>query len=225
MPSSTVEDYIKRLYCEQESDPNSLVPMGRLAEVMNVVPGTATAMIKALDDSGLVRYEPREGARLTPGGEKLALHVLRRHRLVELFLCQTLGLNWAEVHDEAEQLEHSMSDKVIERIDALLGYPRVDPHGAPIPCADGTIALQSLKSLSTCAAGQTYKIVRVVDTDAPFLQFAEKHGLLPESLVTVKAREESADAIVIHSHSRNRSCTLGISAAGKLFVESVTESG
>lgn len=223
MPSSTVEDYIKRLYCEQQDDPNALVPMGRLAEVMNVVPGTVTTMIKALEDSGLVRYEPRAGARLTPHGEKLALHVLRRHRLVELFLCQTLGLNWAEVHDEAEQLEHSISDKVLDRIDALLGFPSVDPHGAPIPCANGKIVLQSTLTLSSCPVGRTARIARVVDTDAKFLQFAERHGLTPDALVTVESREESADAVVIVSHSRGASCTLGTSAAARIFIALVQE--
>lgn len=220
MPSSTVEDYIKRLYCEQENDPETLVPMGRLAEVMGVVPGTVTTMIKALEDSGLVRYEPRAGARLTPHGEKLALHVLRRHRLVELFLCQTLGLNWSEVHDEAEQLEHSISDKVLDRIDALLGHPRVDPHGAPIPCANGKIAVQSSQSLASCRTGRIYRIARVVDTDAKFLQFAEKHGLTPDTLVTVESREESADAVVVTSHNRGNSCTLGTGAAARIFVVS-----
>src|SRR5688500_10754743 len=106
MPTSTVEDYLKQLYLEQQNAPEELVPMGRLATLMGVVPGTATAMVKALSDSGLVLYEPRSGTKLTSGGEQLALHVLRRHRLVELFLVKMLGLDWSEVHDEAEELEH-----------------------------------------------------------------------------------------------------------------------
>src|SRR6476620_7329433 len=107
--------------------------MGRLAAAMGVVPGTATTMVKTLADSGLVTYEPRSGTRLTAGGEKLALHVLRRHRLVEPFLVKTLGLDWSEVHEEAEELEHAISDKVLHRIDQLLGHPTTDPHGDPIP--------------------------------------------------------------------------------------------
>src|SRR4051812_35657368 len=98
MASSTVENYLKQLYLEQQLAPDKLVSMGKLAAVMRVVPGTATSMIKTLSDSGLVEYEPRTGVRLTAGGEQLALHVLRRHRLVELFLVRVLKLDWSEVH-------------------------------------------------------------------------------------------------------------------------------
>jgi DtxR family Mn-dependent transcriptional regulator len=110
MASSTVENYLKQIYLAQPDNPEELVSMGKLASIMGVVPGTATTMIKALADSGLVEYEPRGGARLTRGGEQLALHVLRRHRLVELFLVKVLGLDWSEVHAEAEELEHAVSD-------------------------------------------------------------------------------------------------------------------
>ena len=115
MPSVTVENYLKQLYLEQQRAPSELVSMGKLAIAMNVVPGTATSMIKALAESGLVEYEPRGGTRLTRGGEQLALRVLRRHRLVELFLVKSLGLDWSEVHEEAEELEHAISDKVLEK--------------------------------------------------------------------------------------------------------------
>src|SRR5215211_5640329 len=107
MPSSTVENYLKQIYLAREDNPADLVSMGKLAAAMGVVPGTATSMIKALADSGLVQYEPRGGVRLTHGGEQLALHVLRRHRLVELFLVKVLGLDWSAVHAEAEELEHT----------------------------------------------------------------------------------------------------------------------
>src|SRR5580698_67087 len=123
MPSSTVENYLKQLYLEQQAGADPLVPMGRLASAMGVVPGTATSMVKALADSGLVEYEPRGGVRLTSSGRQLALHVLRRHRLVELFLVKVLGLDWSVVHDEADMLEHAISDRVLERMDAVLEYP------------------------------------------------------------------------------------------------------
>src|SRR5688572_22318693 len=126
MPTSTVENYVKQIYLEQINTPaDALVSMGKLAAAMGVVPGTATSMVKALADAGLVEYEPRGGARLTRGGEQLALHVLRRHRLVELFLVKVLGLDWSEVHDEAEELEHAISDKVLAKIDEFLNYPSV----------------------------------------------------------------------------------------------------
>jgi Mn-dependent DtxR family transcriptional regulator len=125
----------------QTADPASddLVPMGQIAGALGVVPGTATTMMKALAESGLVRYEPYMGVRLTPAGEKLAGLVLRRHRLIELFLVKVLNMSWAEVHDEAERLEHAVSESLIDRIDEMLGRPAVDPHGDPIPSAEGRV--------------------------------------------------------------------------------------
>src|SRR6202035_469312 len=153
--------------------------MGRLATAMGVVPGTATSMVKALSDSGLVEYEPRGGVRLTRSGEQLALHVLRRHRLVELFLVKVLGLDWSEVHDEADLLEHAISDKVLERIDAHLGHPSVDPHGDPIPTAKSKLDAPPLPSLADCEMHRTVRIARVLDQGAAFLQFADRCGLTP----------------------------------------------
>ncbi len=127
--------------------------MGQVASSLNVTPGTATTMVKALAESGLAEYEPYSGVRLTAAGEKLAVLVLRRHRLVELFLVQVMGMSWDEVHDEAEQLEHVVSDRLIERIDEMLGHPTHDPHGDPIPTAEGTITPRHLESLLTCPLG------------------------------------------------------------------------
>lgn len=225
MPSSTVENYVKEIYLEQqrsgaEADAASgLVPMGRLAEVMGVAPGTMTTMIKALADAGLVAYEPRQGARLTRGGEQLALHMLRRHRLVELFLVQVVGLDWSEVHDEAEELEHAISDKLLERIDALLGHPKVDPHGDPIPTASGKVADQRTTSLQRTPIGKTVKIARVSDQEPDFLQFLEKNGLTPGTSIAVEAHDVSAGTLSVR---RGRaSITLGSSAAGKILVTGV----
>src|SRR5438477_1181507 len=159
MASVTVENYLKQLYLEQQQHaPGELVSMGRLAAVMGVVPGTATTMMKALADSGLVAYEPRGGVRLTRGGEQLALHVLRRHRLLELFLVRVLGLDWSEVHDEAEELEHVISEKVIARIDEVLGHPSTDPHGDPIPTAKGRLPDSRLTSLLDCQIGKRFTV-------------------------------------------------------------------
>ncbi len=140
-PSSTVENYLKAIYQGQLrlSGDIRLVSMGQVATALNVTPGTATTMVKALAESGLAEYEPYSGVRLTPAGERLAALVLRRHRLVELFLVQVMGMSWAEVHDEAELLEHVVSERLIERIDEMLGHPTRDPHGDPIPTAEGAI--------------------------------------------------------------------------------------
>src|SRR5215510_4079249 len=119
--SQTVENYLKTIYLAQ-SAPSApdLVPMGQLAAALGVVPGTATTMVKTLADSGLVKYEPYAGVRLTPAGERLAALVVRRHRLIELFLVQFMGMNWTDVHDEAERLEHAVSERLIERMDEML---------------------------------------------------------------------------------------------------------
>ncbi|MEX0776646.1 MAG: metal-dependent transcriptional regulator [Phycisphaeraceae bacterium] len=221
MPSVTVEDYLKQIYLEQQSAPGGLVSMGRLAEVMHVVPGTATAMVKSLAESGLVSYEPRSGVRLSRGGERLALGVVRRHRLVELFLVRTLGMDWSEVHDEAERLEHAISDKVLPAIDRTLGYPQFDPHGDPIPPAHGRPAATSagaLVSLSDCRAGDQVRVSRIMDQDAAFLQFADRHGLTPGTTLTVDANDTVADALTVRDGD-GRSLTLGASAAGKIQVE------
>src|SRR5213076_863991 len=141
LPSSTVENYLKAIYQGQFALPEAerLVPMGSVASALGVTPGTATTMVKALNDSGLAEYEPYSGVRLTAAGERLAGLVLRRHRIVEAFLVQVMGMSWAEVHEEAEQLEHAVSERLIDRIDAMLGRPARDPHGDPIPNPDGAI--------------------------------------------------------------------------------------
>src|SRR4249920_4105866 len=153
--SSTVENYLKAIYQGQPalSGETRLVPMGHVAAALGVTPGTATTMVKALAESGLAEYEPYSGVRLSAAGERLAWLVLRRHRLVELFLVQVMGMSWAEVHDEAEQLEHVVSERLIERIDEMLGHPTHDPHGDPIPNPDGAIASRELDTLLTCPVG------------------------------------------------------------------------
>src|SRR5213080_5260910 len=144
LPSSTVENYLKAIYQGQAALVGDvrLVPMGQVAIALGVTPGTATTMVKALAESGLAEYEPYSGVRLSSAGERLAVLVLRRHRLVELFLVQVMGLRWDEVHDEAELLEHVVSDRLIDRMDEMLGRPEVDPHGDPIPDSEGLIKKQ-----------------------------------------------------------------------------------
>ena len=218
MPSITVENYIKQLYHEQQKQPDELVSMGRLAEAMNVVPGTATTMIKALADSNLVSYEPRMGVKLTASGEKLALHVLRRHRLVELFLVKIVGLDWSEVHNEAEELEHVISEKVLNRIDALLGHPRTDPHGDPIPPAKGRMVERPQMSLASCELNATMEITRILDQDPRFLQFVERNGLVPGTAIVVEKRDAFADAVLVRGNGNEQQTTLGTAAAGKILV-------
>lgn len=219
LPSSTVENYLKAIYSAQRVlDRDGLVPMGQLAAALDVVPGTATTMVKALAESGLVRYEPYAGVRLTPAGVKLAALVLRRHRLIELFLVQVMGMSWAEVHDEAEHLEHAVSERLIERMDEMLGFPSVDPHGDPIPNAEGGVHERSYHSLLECPVGQPLRIARVADQDAEFLRFLEQRALIPGQTVVVVDRDAVADSVAVDA-GNGRRLVLGTRAASKVLVD------
>jgi DtxR family transcriptional regulator, Mn-dependent transcriptional regulator len=219
LPSSTVENYLKAIYQAQSrlEGERELVPMGQLSSALGVVPGTATTMVKALADSGLVTYEPYSGVRLTPAGAKLAALVLRRHRLIELFLVRVMGMSWAEVHDEAEQLEHAVSDRLIDRIDEMLGRPSVDPHGDPIPDIDGVIRPRPQDSLLDCSIGEPLVVSRVTDQDSDFLRFIEQSDLKPGQAVVIESRNAAADRVVVRVDGR--SIALGMRAASKLLVE------
>ena len=222
LPSQTVENYLKTIYLAQTPDPEALVPMGQLASALSVVPGTATTMVKALAESGLVRYEPYMGVRLTPAGEKLASLVLRRHRLVELFLVRVLGMSWAEVHDEAERLEHAVSERIIERMDEMLGRPAVDPHGDPIPTAEGMMARPDHMDLLAAPIGTALIIERVVDQDAEFLRFVERRHLVPGAEIVIEAREPAADFVRVRGKS-GEPITVGARAASKLLVSAISK--
>ena len=219
-PSSTVENYLKAIYQGQSALPGDerLVPMGHVASALGVAPGTATTMVKALAESGLAEYEPYSGVRLSAAGEKLAGLVLRRHRLVELFLVQVMGMSWAEVHDEAEQLEHVVSERLIERIDEMLGRPTHDPHGDPIPDPDGAIARRDLDTLLTCPVGTPLRITRIADQDPAFLRFIESNDLKPGQAVEVETRDAAADSVRLRGRD-HKTITIGARAASKLLVE------
>lgn len=218
LPSQTVENYLKTIHHAQAAQTGrALVPMGQLASALGVVPGTATTMVKALSESGLVHYEPYMGVRLTDAGEKLASLVLRRHRLIELFLVKVLGMSWAEVHDEAEHLEHAVSERLIDRIDDMLGRPEVDPHGDPIPNAEGTISHREYVDLLNAPLDTNLVITRVLDQDAGFLRFIEQRDLMPGSSIVIEARDAMADAVRLRADA-DRHTTIGTRAASKLLV-------
>ena len=221
LPSYTVENYLKAILQAQIGlREEELVPMGRLAAALGVVPGTATTMMKALAESGLVKYEPYAGVRLTPAGEKLAAMVLRRHRLIELFLVKVMGMSWTEVHDEAEHLEHAVSDRLIERIDEMLGRPAVDPHGDPIPDSQGLVDRSEYDTLLTCPVGSRVAVSRVTDQDTSFLRFVERHHLKPGSIVEVEERDEAADSVRLRGED-DREITIGARAASKVMVQAL----
>jgi DtxR family Mn-dependent transcriptional regulator len=219
-PTQTVENYLKAILHAQTALPDtiSLVSMGHLASALGVAPGTTTTMVKALADSGLVRYEPYAGVRLTAAGEKLAALVLRRHRLIELFLVKVLGMNWAEVHDEAEHLEHAVSDRLIDRMDEMLGRPAVDPHGDPIPGPEGTVTNGDYDTLLTCPLQVPMTVSRVTDQDTRFLHFAERQDLKPGQVVCVEDRDAAADSVRLRARD-DREITIGARAASKVLVQ------
>ncbi len=219
MATSTVENYIKKIYTLQfEQGEGGIVGMGELASSLEITPGTATTMVKYLAKTGLVGYVPRVGVELTEEGKQLALLVLRRHRLVELFLVKVLGMNWHEIHNEAEALEHVISDRVLEKIDVLLEHPKLDPHGDPIPSALGAIAKRDLTPLDQCQQGDVVCIGRIEDQEESFLQYLENNDLVPGTTISIKTIDEHAGVISIVFESGVER-QLGDDAASKILVE------
>jgi DtxR family Mn-dependent transcriptional regulator len=218
MPSATVEDYLKHIYDLAEGQPEQAVPMGKVAHCLQVVPGTATTMVKSLQREKWLDYQPRVGVWLTEDGRQEALRVLRKHRILEMFLAEVLGLDWTEVHEEAELLEHALSGKLVNRMDAFLGYPSVDPHGDPIPTEEGKVREPRSILLSETDAGEDYRIVRILRQESGFLQFLHQHGLVPEGVLKVRKRIPSADVMEVDVKSGGP-VALGLQAAGEIRVK------
>jgi DtxR family transcriptional regulator, Mn-dependent transcriptional regulator len=218
LPSSTVENYLKAIYLGgAQLHSQRLLPMGHLAAALGVAPGTATTMVKALAESGLVQYEPYAGVALTAAGSKLAALVVRRHRVIELFLVKVMGYGWDEVHDEAEQLEHVVSERLIDSMDEMLGRPEVDPHGDPIPDAEGMVKPQEAQNLLTCPLHTRVTVLRVIDQDKFFLRFIENHNLKPGESLEVEDRDAASDSVRVRGKDDQR-VTIGTRAASKLLV-------
>jgi DtxR family transcriptional regulator, Mn-dependent transcriptional regulator len=217
MATIAVENYLKHVLLLSEGG-EELVSMGELAAAVAVVPGTATTMVKALADEGLVEHRPRHGVRLTAAGRRMALTVLRKHRLVETFLVNVLKMDWSKVHEEAEQLEHAISDEVLDRLDALLGHPTTDPHGDPIPSRQGKLSSQVYATLATCVTERPVKIVRITEQSEEFLQFAEQNGLQPGTSLRVMDRNLTAGLVTLRK-TGSRTLALSVVAAGKILVE------
>jgi DtxR family transcriptional regulator, Mn-dependent transcriptional regulator len=216
MPSLTVENYVKTIYVLAQQASAAEVATGQIALALRVLPGTVTSMLKTLDESKLATYTPYEGVRLTAAGRALALRVLRRHRLIEQFLSQTLNLTWDEVHEEAEHMEHAVSDSLVDRIDAFLGHPTTDPHGDPIPQADGTVAAAADRPLSECAAGERFRLARVTDQSPEFLRYLSQAGLEIDTQGTLAANDPSREWVTIQIGGDHK--TLPREAAAKLMV-------
>src|SRR3984957_8349772 len=176
--SSAVEDYCKAIYT-LESRGSEPVSTNALAERLGITPGSVSAMLKKLDELGLVSHEPYRGVRLTPAGRRVALEVIRHHRLLERFLADALGMPWDRVHAEAEVLEHVLSDELEELIANKLGNPESDPHGDPIPSADLELDERSTRSMESLAPGDAGIFVRVSDSDPEMLRYLAGCGISP----------------------------------------------
>jgi DtxR family Mn-dependent transcriptional regulator len=216
--SETVENYLKAVYTLCGESPEGEAGMSRIAALVGVTTGTATTMVKKLAASKLARYERFGGVRLTPKGERAALDILRRHRIVETFLVQTLKLDWSAVHAEAERLEHAISPVVLEALDAHLGHPSIDPHGDPIPDALGKTRPSGGEPLSSFACGSKVRIVRILDQDSAFLSFVAKHGLKPGSVATIVSVEPTAQSIAVQAKGQP-SVSMAMTAAARIICE------
>ena len=216
MASLTIENYVKAIYQIAAGQDWQPAATGKVAEKLGVSPGTVTSMLKTLSESGLAEYVPYEGARLTEAGRTLALRVVRRHRLIELFLVRTLQLTWDEVHAEAENMEHAVSDLLIDRIDAYLGRPETDPHGDPIPKADGTVAGSSGGSLSRAEVGKRFRVTRVTDQSPEFLRYLTEIGLELDAVGLIVANRQESGTITVDVNGRHT--TLAHNVADRLLV-------
>lgn len=216
MPSLTIENYVKTIYQVCAARSNLPAATGQLAAALAVSPGTVTSMLKTLKDGGLAEYTPYEGVRLTEAGCALALRVLRRHRLIELFLSQTLQLPWDEVHAEAENMEHAVSDHLIDRIDEYLGFPTDDPHGDPIPRADGTVPQRMTRSLVQWEVGRPFFLVRVLDQSPEFLRYLRDAGLPLGATGVVQINRPEAGILILNLNQAET--TLSYRVAENLLV-------
>ncbi len=210
-----VQDYAKAIYALEQRG-NEAVGNNELAERLGVPPGTASAMVKRLDELGLAEHTPYHGVRLTEAGRRVALRMLRRHRLLELFLVETLDLPWDRVHEEAERLEHSLSDELEEAIAERLGNPTHDPHGDPIPSAELVLEEPETVSLAELDTGVEARFVRVSDADPAVLRHLGEHGVKPGRSLRLVEREPFGGPLVVRIGRRTESLPLEIARSMRM---------
>ena len=217
MVNQSTEDYLKSIY-KLEQD-GKTVATSVLAKHLNIGDGSVTDMMKKLSAKKLIQYVPYRGVSLTPRGRRLALQMVRRHRLWEMFLVQFLGYSWDEIHDEAERLEHVTSDEMERRIDKALGYPKVDPHGDPIPDIDGGLEGITYTPLTEFSQGESVKIIRVSDENPEILQHANKIGLTLNRKITITKKLSFDGSMVVKIGVKE--IFISQQVARTIFVESV----
>ncbi|MEZ5045801.1 MAG: metal-dependent transcriptional regulator [Chitinophagaceae bacterium] len=220
MLTSTEENYLKAIYHLSEKNKfKEKIGTNMLAEHLHVKPASANAMLKKLMAKQLVHYEKYGKTILSKEGKKVAIHIIRNHRLWETFLCGKLDFTWDEVHDIAEQLEHIKSDKLIDRLEAYLKYPLYDPHGDPIPSKTGSIPVQKAALLSDAHIGEQYKINAVKDTSILFLKHLQKLHINIGTIIRLEEKIEFDHSVVIRINKSE--CTLSYKFASCLVVEKI----
>ena len=214
--SSAVEDYLKAVYA-LETRLEGPVPTNALAERLGLTPGSVSGMLRRLDELGLLEHERYRGVRLTAEGRRVALRTLRNHRLLELLLVEMLDVPWDLVHEEAELLEHVLSDELAERIAAKLGDPVVDPHGDPIPGRDLDLHEQETRGLDEVDVGETVTFVRVSDSDSAMLRYLSERGIVPGVTLRVAGRQPFGGPLSVRVGGTEH--YLGGQLAGAMRVE------
>lgn len=215
--SQSVEDYLKTIYkLESEATKEKGVSTSQLAEHMGVANASVTNMLKRLSEMKMVEYESYYGTRLTEAGKKIALEIIRHHRLIELYLKEILGYSWDEVHDEAEKLEHHISEQFEDRIAELLDHPTEDPHGDPIPTKDGKMPIIEVKPLLSVPLETPYLIRRVKNQNPELLRYLEKQGLIPGVKVEVLSKEPFDGPVKLKVEKQTT--TIAFNIAEDIFV-------
>ena len=216
MPTSTVEDYLKSILRLGASD--AAVTVGGIAEDLGVTPGTVSSMMRHLSEKGLIDYVPRKSVRLRAEGKHQALRVVRRHRLIESFLVEVMQLDWSEVHQEAEILEHVISDRLLGRMDEMLGHPSHDPHGDPIPDDLGNWQNSDQGRLMSEIELCSFKVVRISDSDPAVLDWARENGFLPGGEGQLLERDQIAGILKVRIVGSDKVVTLGERVATSIRV-------
>jgi DtxR family transcriptional regulator, Mn-dependent transcriptional regulator len=214
--SQAIEDYAKAIFA-LESKSREPVSTNALAERLSLTAGSVSAMLKRLDELGLITHTPYRGVRLTPAGRRIALEVVRHHRLIELFLAEMLNMPWDRVHAEAEVLEHVLSEELEELISAKLGNPTHDPHGDPIPSADFELEERASESLEDLQAGAAGVFVRVSDSDPEMLRYLDQRGIAPGDSFVVLDRQPFGGPLFVRFGGSEHA--IGGQLAGAMRVE------
>src|SRR6056297_165798 len=213
--SQSIEDYLKAIYKLQTLKEGG-VSTSELAKEMGVANASVTNMVKRLSKLGMVDYQSYYGTTLTKSGEKIALEMIRHHRLLELYLKEMLGYSWDEVHEEAEKLEHYISEQFEDKISELLNHPTVDPHGDPIPTKDGEMPVIKSKKLSSVLADYSCIVQRVKNQDSDVLRKLEQAGIIPGVKVTIVKRDEEKGCL--HLEVEGRKTSVADALAAQIYV-------